>query len=96
MKIEYICDVCGKHYNSKKEVEACEADHKAKDDVARKEFDKKICQIFDDYIKRFKKMPQITMSSLSKESQEILKNHVGNLIDDLFDEVFDDLIRDLG
>lgn len=93
MKIEYVCDVCGKHYPTKKEVEECEAKHKAKDDADSKEFDKKICQIFDDYIKRFKKAPKVKMSDLSEESQKIVKKYVNDLIDEAFDEVIDDFLR---
>lgn len=92
MKIEYTCDVCGKHFATQDEAKKCEEAHNS--EKRREELKKKsaeaISELIDKHIETFGDFPEL---KLSDKASDVLVTNTRGSIDNLVDECFNRIFR---
>ena len=92
MKIEYTCEVCGKHFATQDEAKKCEEAHNS--EKKREELKKKsaeaISELIDKHIETFGDFPEL---KLSGKASDVLVTNTRHSIDNLVDECFNRIFR---
>lgn len=92
MKIEYTCDVCGKHFATQDEAKKCEEAHNS--EKKREELKKKsaeaISELIDKHIEMFGDFPEL---KLSDKASDVLVTNTRDSIDNWVDECLNRIFR---
>lgn len=92
MKIEYTCEVCGKHFATQDEAKKCEEAHNS--EKRREELKKRsaeaISELIDKHIEMFGDFPEL---KLSDKVSDVLVTNTRDSIDNLVDECFNRIFR---
>lgn len=100
MKMKYVCEQCGKHYNSAGEAMDCEKIHKAEaeDKLNAERSEKKITEAVSCFIKKYKRLPKIFLDDDIKlmfdKDFKFSDNEVENSIGRSLFEIFKSVLLD--
>ena len=88
MRVEYICETCGKKFQYKADAENCEKSHEAlkKRDLLKKRSTEAISKLINQHVVEFEEFPGFV---LSDEATKIIGKTTRYDLDDILKELFD-------
>jgi hypothetical protein len=97
MKVEYICEICGKRCENEREARACEKSHalqKKREDLRQKSIEA-ISSLYEAHLKQFGEVPELELSDEGVAlAKEYTSKAVADFMNECFDEFWDDICKE--